>query len=150
MSTTQLIYPWYHRIRHVDLKKIKHPTSLLNFQELSYTEKYDSRYFKYLTLSNKKLSTKWLNSWESIFAVGPFIEKKRKYNKIPFIVFITNESIYSQLVVLSRRLELPYYEFGIMPDLYIYPSKLHKYFTMKKDKLWLKTEAVSIRLKKGG
>ena len=150
MSTTELILPWYHRIRHVDLKKIEHPTSLLDFQKLSYIEGYDSRYFEYLNLSNKKLSTNWLDSWESIFAVGPFIKRERKYYKIPFIVFIAKGSIYSQLVVLSKRLELPYYEFGIMPDLHIYPSKLHEYFIMKKDKLWLRTEAVSIRLKRGG
>jgi len=105
----------------------------------------DKFYLSFLELSFKNLKPKWEKSWNSILAIGPFLERKKRYSTIPFILIIKKGKIYNHLLKLSESLAIPYLELGIMPAIYIFSTEMVETYRREKNINWLRTEAVSIK-----
>jgi len=144
MRRQKITFPWQHRLRKIKLYTFEHPTNLAELRRKVETE-IDKFYLSFLELSFKNLKPKWEKSWNSILAIGPFLERKKRYSTIPFILIIKKGKIYNHLLKLSEILAIPYLEFGIMPAIYIFSTEMVETYRSEKNINWLRTEAVSIK-----
>ncbi len=148
MSDQYFDFPWSYRFKEIGKLKLGHPKNISQFRDWKIKGKLDKDYLAFLEVSNDFLLSKWIKAWDSFFVVGPFINRERRYDKIPFIAIINEGNIYSHLLVLSKRLSGVYLQFGIMPDLFILTSGQLNLFKEKEDRRWLSTEDIAIELKR--
>jgi hypothetical protein len=142
-------FPWGRRLPHG--RVAEHPTSLGEFRQWSQLDELSHTYLAYLSMCDDRLTNGWLKSWVNVFAVGPFVGRKRRHKTIPLIVVANYRRPYRHLLKLSELLADVYLEFLIFPDLYLLPAKFVEELEQIQNAQWIRTKMVSIRLAiKGG
>ena len=139
--------PWRSRLPRG--KFIEHPTTIDDFRQWPQLDESSYTYLSYLSMCDKQLKGTWIDAWESVFAVGPFLGRRRVYSSIPFVIVANYRRPYRHLLRLSEILADVYLEFGILPDLHILPIKVVTQLDEFQNIQWTKTKMVSIRWAEG-
>jgi hypothetical protein len=139
-------FPWQNRLpREIH---IEHPTSLDAFGDWPQLDKTARIHLNYLEHCGDQLVQNWMDPWRDIYAVGPFLDRRRRYSAIPFVAIINCRRPYRHLLTLSHALSAPYLEFGILPDIFLLPMRAGKMLDEAQDVGWEKTRKVSVHWSK--
>jgi hypothetical protein len=130
---------------HVDT--IEHPTTLEQFKNWGQLTQAEHHHLAFLEYSNQRLEGKWLDPWKEVLAVGPFINRKKQYASVPFIIVANYRWPYRHFLRMSQLLVDTYIEFEILPDVHLLSVKGWEMLIESQNLQWLRTEKVSISLR---
>lgn len=143
ISESQPKFSWQSRLPR--RRFVEHPTTIAEFKEWPELNKPAFNHLTFLSMCDDYLRQKWNDPWQSIFAVGPFLKRKRTHSFIPFVLVANVRKPYRHLLTLSEILTNAYLEFQIFPDLYILPKNMVVMLDEFQNINWLKTKMISIR-----
>ena len=86
----EYIAPWQWRLP-VRQHATEHPHTLEEFAARDHLDPIDRDHFLYLQAISAALQGKWLDTWQQILAVGPFLGLKRRYKSVPIVVIASYE-----------------------------------------------------------
>lgn len=132
--------------RRFPRKSMEHPVRMYQFNDwrggdLNQAASYHN---EYLRMCERNLKKSWLKEWFDVFAVGPFIERKRPHKIIPFVLVANFRQPYRHLIKLSEVLAEAYQEFLILPDIHIVLQDIVLELEESDNLDWLKTKQYSI------
>jgi hypothetical protein len=136
--------PWWKRLPKGN--KIEHPDSLDALKDWPKLNDAAKSHLNFLLQCDDYLQQFWLPPWKEMFAVGPFIWRKRTHSTIPFVIVAKYHRPYRHIVYLARALSIPYSQFGILPEIYLLSPERIKLFDKYQEAQWNLTQKVSVRL----
>ena len=129
--------PWSRRLRF--RKGARHSTSLDQLQQIAFDDKVAQFHLQFLLFASISIEHKALPQWRIVYALGPFSGMREPRRIIPFITVASFTKPYRHISLLSKLLAEPFSEFGIMPDIYMLPTKSHAYLSAMDLPAWDKT-----------
>jgi hypothetical protein len=136
--------PWYSRVQ--GQRDFPHPTSIAEFREWPELTPAAQFHLVYLEVCDRCLRSHWLDQWQEVLAVGPFVHRRQRHESVPFVIVASYRRPYRHLLAASEALADAYREFGILPDLHLLHESAAQLFYETKDGQWMKTVRYSIRL----
>jgi hypothetical protein len=134
--------PWRSRLpRRIGSQS----TSIAEFQTWPL-QKGDEVHLGYVEMCSRILQRSWQSPWQQIYAVGPFTGRKIKHRAVPFVVFARYRNFYRQILTLSQVLSDAYVEFGILPDIHLFPARAERSLEATRNRDWIVTRSISIRV----
>jgi len=137
-------FPWRSRLPRE--RFVEHPTSINAFRDWPQLDKdkVASMYLHYLEWCGKQIINHWLDPWRDVYAVGPFLGRRRRQNIVPFVAVVNYRRPYRHLLTLSRALAEPFLEFGILPDIHLLSVQARRVLDETDNIDWEKTKMISI------
>ena len=132
--------------RRFPRKSVEHPRFMYQFNDWQGgdLDQVASYHNGYLRMCDKSIKERWLKEWFDVFAVGPFVERKRHHKIIPFVLVANFRQPYRHLIKLSEILAEAYQEFLILPDIHIILEDFVLELEETENSDWLKTKQYSI------
>jgi len=137
----KISFPWRFRLRRLP---DEHPVSIPQFEKWQELDESAYVHREYLKLCDGNLVQGWIESWASVYAVGPFIGRRRPYNSIPFILVVNYRQPYRHIVRLSEMLADAYLEFSILPDIYVLAPRVVQGLDQVQNQQWFRTKQYSL------
>ena len=141
----EYIAPWRWRLP-TRQRDIEHPHTLEEYAAWPDLDRIDYEHLSYLRAVDEALRGKWLNTWQHILAVGPFLGLKRRYKSVPIVVIAEYEDPEADIEHLSNKLADAYMEYGILPDIHMLPEFVVQRLEQSQNSQWQRTKRVSISL----
>lgn len=136
--------PWYPRLSRYH--EIGHPSSIAEFGDWPDLDDLARFHLRFLEMCEVSLRSKWLDPWKEILAIGPFLYRQKKYNKVSFVVVANYRRPYRHLLRSSQALADPYLEFGVLPDIHLLPARTARDCYEFENRQWMKTTRLSVYL----
>ena len=141
-------FPWRSRLPRE--RFVEHPTSIEAFKDWPQLDKTAWIHLHYLEWCEKQIIDNWLDPWQDVYAVGPFLERRRRHTTIPFVAVVNYRRPYRHLLALSRALAEPFLEFGILPDIHLLSMRARRILDEIENTDWEKTKMISIHWSRKG
>lgn len=124
---------------------VDQPHTIQEFEAWPDLDQAADTHLTYLRTVDRQISTRWEASWEDVYAVGPFIGRRRRLPKIPFVLVAEYRRPYRHLLKLSKLLARPYQEFAILPDIHLMTARTKRELEDIHNWTWTQTKLASIR-----
>lgn len=137
--------PWASRLTHGN-ERGAHPRTLDEYAAWPQLDRIGRLHLAYLEAIGAALGDVRMGDYKQIFAIGPFIGRKRKYTTIPLLFIATKADLAINLHEISERLADPYLDYTILPDIHLLSETEQQSLERAQDEQWEATVRVSIRL----
>jgi hypothetical protein len=141
----EYIAPWQWRLP-TRQRDIEHPHTLDEYAAWPDLDRIGYEHLSYLQALAEALRGKWLNTWQQILVVGPFLGLKRRYKSVPIVVVAAYEDPEVDIERLSNKLADAYIEYGILPDIHMLPEFAVQRLEQAQNLQWERTKQVSVSL----
>jgi hypothetical protein len=139
------VMPWADRLTHRHDRNA-HPHTIEEFAAWPQLDKTGRYHLAYLKAIRAALADRRPGEWTQIFAIGPFVGRKRRYATIPLIFITPKADLAVNLHDLGERLAEPYLDHNILPDIHLLSEAAQQSLERAHDEQWEETKRVSIRL----
>lgn len=129
--------PWSRRLRFRE--GVRHCNSLDQLQEIALDDRVAQFHLQFLLFASTNIGHRALPQWRVVYALGPFSGMREPRRLVPFITVASFYRPYRHISLLSKLLADPFSEFGILPDIYMLPTKSHAYLNAMDIPAWDRT-----------
>ena len=147
-AATAFELPWSRRLRFRE--GVRHCTSIEELQQISVDDSVASFHLAFLLFASSNIKQKPLPQWRIVYALGPFSGMREPRRLIPFVAVANFNRPYRHISHLSKLLADPFSEFGILPDIYMLPTRSFEYLDGLKIPAWERTLVTAVPLFRKG
>jgi hypothetical protein len=144
INSQTVLFDWQRRFPS---QPIEHPVTWSQFANLQNIDRVAQVHREYLRMCDRHIRLDWIESWNELLAVGPFLGRKSPYHSIPFVLVTRYRLPYRHIIKLSELLAEAYLEFAILPDIHIIQPKLVTDLVNADNNQWNRTRHYSITWK---
>ena len=137
--------PWASRLA-LSNEHDAHPHTLEEFAAWPDLDRIGRLHLAYLEAVSAALRDVQTDDYKQIFAIGPFVGRKRKYTTIPLLFITSKADLSINLYEISERLADPYLDYTILPDIHLLSEAGQQSLERAEDEQWEDTMRASIRL----